>query len=683
MAYYAPASGRPRQVCRFFAATGRCHYGTNCRFSHEATADMLQDRPTNSEQSRNEPRRQGNDLEDRFRNWKRSVPKGSYHPYMTPLPPFFFQHALVYVRGEVGIMQDVIVTLAKEGGLQRIKQVVDRELETTTLLKRRSLVKDQAIPLFQSIVHPHVLASTMLEIHVGTIYNFIYGVQGQRAVKFFKLVFSVLEDHEHIGASPPDIEAVASAFSKTIDCNTHAILNEDLKPLADTLFDIVARLDEAEAHESRKLVNRISDRLKLGRQLSGWKHPQRQVPPKARFTLQQELPGDLSTDGPRHDNDHANASDIQIMPTFEEINAARPEYLPSVNHNDWHLPGMAGLVDRCFRLLREDTVGQLRDAVRQEMQATADSEGSPKRHGSRKLTYGNAHVVRLDFNKWQGLLISIRFDQPLHLRQRSAKQRKEWWEGQKRLRTDSLICLLSTYGTLVFCSIVDPKKLDTTGKQKESSSTEGQSGEIQPAKPGDLFSDPSHGFVTVKLVTESPEGVLELMRAPNASSAKIVEFPGALLPSFEHTLRALQTMLRAPQVPFSEYLTPESRAALSEIAPPYYASKPGFQFDLSCIMKEGQPMKIACNDNSNLDAFRQNTVLDGAQADALLASINRSLALIQGPPGTGKSFTGVAIIKVLLAVQSLGLYSAYATPITPLISFWRIWFAMVSIKSFV
>lgn len=40
--------------------------------------------------------------------------------------------------------------------------------------------------------------------------------------------------------------------------------------------------------------------------------------------------------------------------------------------------------------------------------------------------------------------------------------------------------------------------------------------------------------------------------------------------------------------------------------------------------------------------------LDDAQAVALVDSLTRSLALVQGPPGTGKSYTGVAMIKVLL-----------------------------------
>ena len=105
-------------------------------------------------------------------------------------------------------------------------------------------------------------------------------------------------------------------------------------------------------------------------------------------------------------------------------------------------------------------------------------------------------------------------------------------------------------------------------------------------------------------------------------------------------------------MPFSEYLAPEADADMSKITPPYYATKPGFQFDLSCIMKDKRPMMVAINDVSEHAAFKENSVLDPAQADALLGSLNHSLSLIQGPPGTGKSFTGVALVKVLPAVRS-------------------------------
>ncbi|OAG40421.1 hypothetical protein AYO21_05321 [Fonsecaea monophora] len=651
MAPRSQASDHPRKVCRLFLNTGRCHYGSRCKYPHVAAGGPSDSLANTAEHRFNRPRQTRNEPDDRFSTWKLSVPHGANGFSPTPLPPLFFQNALAYVGSDVGIMQETVLILAKDGGLQRIKQVVERSMDGMSLDMRRKMIKEQAIPLCQVITHQHVLASTLLEVHVGTIYNFIYGVQGQRAVQFFKTLVATIADCSQVDILPSEIEAVVKAFSNIIDCNTHALVNDDLRLLADSLFDVVAKLDEGEAHESRRIVNRINQRLGIGRELTGWKPPKTTALPKATFALQQDLPGTLSKDGPRHDNDCVNACDIQIMPTFEEINATRSEYLPSMNPQDWHLPGVLGLLDRHFRLLREDTVGQLRDAVRQEVQASHSIENRGKPQGSRKLTYDNARVVKIDFNRWQGLLITIGFDQPSHLRQRSAKHRKEWWEFQKRLRVGSLICLLSN-GALIFCSVIERKPTKPLAKTDDSSSSDDEKIPNRPEKPQDLFSDPVRAFTTVSLVSDRTEAVLDLMKAPNSASAKIVEFPGVLLPSFEPTLRALRAMLRNPEMPFSEYLAPEAQADLSKIAAPYYATRPGFEFDLSCIMKDKTVMKIAVDDDSNHEAFRENSILDRAQADALLTSLQRSLALIQGPPGTGKSFTGVALIKVLIAIQA-------------------------------
>ncbi|EXJ74305.1 uncharacterized protein A1O5_02601 [Cladophialophora psammophila CBS 110553] len=651
MASRAGANSQPRGVCFLFAKTGRCHYGARCKFPHAAASTSSQSLASSAQPRLNRPQRTRNEPDDKFGSWKLSVPRGTNNFPPTPLPPLFFQHALAYVESEVGVMQETVVTLAKDGGLQRIKQVVERSLEGMSMDARWKTVKEQAIPLCQVITHPHVLASTLLDVHLGNIYNFIYGFQGQRALQFFRPLFDTLADRIQADASPSEIEAVVKTFSKIIDCNTHALVNDGLRPLADSLFNVVAQIDEVEAHESRKLVNRINQRLGIGRELSSWKPPKTTSPPRAIFTLQQDLPGELSNDGPRHDNDYVNAYDIQIMPTFEEINSTRPEYLPSMSQQDWHLPGVSGLLDRHFRLLREDTVGQLRDAVKQEMQASHNLASGGKCQGPRKLTYENARVVKLDFSKWQGLLITIGFDQPTHLKHRSAKQRKEWWEFQKRLRVGSLLCFLSN-GALIFCSVTERRSTKPSATNDDSSSSDDDRVQNQPEQPLDLFSDPLRAFTTVSLVSDATEDVLGLMQAPVSVHAKIVEFPGVLLPSFEPTLRALQAMLRNPEIPFSDYIAPESQADLSTVAAPYYATKPNFEFDLSCVMKDKSPIGVAINDDSNHEAFREKSVLDRAQADALLASLKRSLALIQGPPGTGKSFTGVALIKVLLAVQA-------------------------------
>lgn len=120
------------------------------------------------------------------------------------------------------------------------------------------------------------------------------------------------------------------------------------------------------------------------------------------FELGQDLPGSLSELGPRHDNDHVNISDIKILPTIEEFHSPRLEYLPSSDPTKNHLPGLAGLLDQQFRLLREDTVGQLRDAVqiefrRLKMPPNAQAPGHTHNDGAQNIVYKNTALLRLEF----------------------------------------------------------------------------------------------------------------------------------------------------------------------------------------------------------------------------------------------------------------------------------------------
>lgn len=65
-------------------------------------------------------------------------------------------------------------------------------------------------------------------------------------------------------------------------------------------------------------------------------------------------------------------------------------------------------------------------------------------------------------------------------------------------------------------------------------------------------------------------------------------------------------------------------------------------------MKNGESFYVRPGNSVDIIKLRKDSSLDDAQAAALVSSLQRSIALIQGPPGTGKSFTGVALIKVLL-----------------------------------
>lgn len=113
------------------------------------------------------------------------------------------------------------------------------------------------------------------------------------------------------------------------------------------------------------------------------------------------MQSELSEDGPRHDNDKVDMCDISILPTQQEIQSSRIEYLPLSDPTEWHLGGLEGLLDRNFRLLREDTIGQLRDAAKFELErlqhpnAQEDHKNqTQKRQGARTYDYDNFAIEK-------------------------------------------------------------------------------------------------------------------------------------------------------------------------------------------------------------------------------------------------------------------------------------------------
>lgn len=144
-------------------------------------------------------------------------------------------------------------------------------------------------------------------------------------------------------------------------------------------------------------------------------------------------------------------------------------------------------------------------------------------------------------------------------------------------------------------------------------------------------------------------------RPPNQVDL-LVEVPGVIMDTLEPFLRVIQQTAANPaRMPFARYLTPRVLSEATQVLVPAYARVQGFRYDLSGLLRPGaqvqqlflSPMSIASR-NAARATLKAHGILDLSQADAIVDSLTRELALIQGPPGTGKSFTGVNLVKTLL-----------------------------------
>lgn len=569
-------------------------------------------------------------------------------------------------KEDVGTRQQIITKLGTEQGISMIKALTDLMVDDRSREYTTRLFETITLPFFRIISHPDVLSSLLLESSVDTVCGFLFGPNGRRAVTIFRFAAQALsalassgplKDHDQLSIA---LTATLALLQRIVDLSQRAQVIEDFLPIVETISACMQ--ERTELHAAQQSLERIRQRLGVGASLPSMAVGSSQSGiHRATFELSQDLPGTLSKEGPRHDNDHENIHDIRILPTVLEIQSHRQEYLPSKDPNRNHHPGLKGLLDRQFRLLREDTIGQLRDAVRIELDALTRQSSvklALKREiqGTRKIVYQNVCLLRLAIDKRKGLQIVIEFDQPTLLRNKSAKQRENWWRDSKQLLAGALVCLISSRGRTIFFYVSDSTPMLLSKEQTQTNNKNPAHGnkcdsQRKPDELPSLFNHASRAALTVSIVEYSPNDVswiIDHLSKRAQSRQCLVEFPGILLPAFRPTLQALQLMSQALDLPFTEFIAPESKSpGVADVKPPAYTQNPGFTFSLEGLTG-GSPLTFKPGKPFDIEKLSRLTTLDRAQQHSVIHALSRGLALIQGPPGTGKSYTGVAIIKTLL-----------------------------------
>ncbi|XHG08721.1 hypothetical protein AWENTII_011814 [Aspergillus wentii] len=556
---------------------------------------------------------------------------------------YFFQEARRLIEVDVGVLQDVIQSFAREGGLRCICEMVEQRFESMPSPRKENVFKNQILPFFETLTHPNVLLSLVLEQSVGTIYNFLFGVGGARAAHLLEYVCDVLTNS---GKSEQDVswyEVSSLVFSRIVDLNSTASVQEPLKVQAKRFENIFITMNtnglDKLLYNSRAHLERLLRRLEIGCSLPAASPARKNEGQKSAlsFTIHHEPPGG------RHNNDHADICQIRVMPSYQEIMSTRTEYLPVNDPTQWHVDGLDGLLDRNFRLLREDTVGQLRDAIHHEIRRAR--EQLPHQ---RMNIYRDARVVKVGFEWMSGLYFGIGFPQPRNLKEMSLGQRENWWQASKRLQPGAVVCLVFKKNIVLFCTVTEPQ-----GRVPRKGEEGNRPRKDDKLESGSLWKAKNTASVMLQLVDSRGNNVQSILSHYTSKTLgfTLVEFPGVLLPAFEPTLRALQLMKKNGALPFPDLLVPSSSDAtgLVKIPPPNYAVKPGFAFNLRCLMRNDADLYVRHDQPVDIRRLQDNSSLDDAQAEALVTSLQRKVGLIQGPPGTGKSYTGVALIKVLLA----------------------------------
>ncbi|OJJ60485.1 hypothetical protein ASPSYDRAFT_173156 [Aspergillus sydowii CBS 593.65] len=630
------------KICYQFAQHGICKFKF-CKFDHV--------RQGKTQNAANGLSRRGGSKPDEFNElsaWKRQIPNGRTSQPLGSRLGEFFKKARNLIQSHESTLQEVVQCLSKEGGLRRVQELIERDFSILSPAAKRTIFAEEMLPFIEVITYPSLLSSLVMEQAVVTIYNCIFGVNARRAAPFLQFLADAiqLETESDGGAACTYLESSLSAFWHIVDLNSTAFIQESLQQVAQRFADLLNALHGLDGasglHQSVNYLERLQRRLNIGLSLPTLLGSSKKLPANATpvaFVAQREPPGN------RHDNDHADIENIKIMPSFQEILSPRTEYLPVKDPRQWHVPGLAGLLDKNFRLLREDTVGQLRDAIHAELRPQATRDG--RRGQTRMHIYRDVLVKQVDLHKLSGLQFLVQFSQPTQVRGMSKQKQQDWWQMSKRLQPSAFVCLLDRRGTAIFCTVATPDRPSTRSDAAETK---------DPRMAGSLTEDMNVASVILELVEPGEstwQYILDCQGVTgNRSALSLVEFPGILLPSFQPTLLALQKMQKAGDIPMSDFIAPTDTSSLSqfiEVPSPLYSVVPGFSFDLKCLMNDGSNFLVGHSRPVDIATLQNKSTLDDAQATALVQSLQRRIALIQGPPGTGKSFTGVALIKVLLA----------------------------------
>ncbi|KAJ7200706.1 hypothetical protein C8J57DRAFT_1413236 [Mycena rebaudengoi] len=489
------------------------------------------------------------------------------------------------------------------------------------------------------------------------------------------ILFEILTRFKNAAAKYPKIVPVVQRLQGWTDTWIEGIsmsppsFDDPFKAVSSTARDQILNHLRAKISRLVRIVDREQDRIDRSKQ----QHPAASFGTvdgldegvAAALHITYEGPGELRELGPRHDNDFSDITDIRVAPTHEELVSRLSPFLPGNFHDaPHHLPAasMERLLDIQFRLLREELTAPLRTSVQlvyEDLQSTAPkttlSQLIEQRGGKyRGHVEGHDQVMfnvytNIEFSPlspdWRGLSVGLTVDSPPgRARQPQAKVRAAFWEGMsgKRLMQGGLVALVWKTGNTIdvhlgilassLKSLVDSAK-EVTGSSRVSVRV--------------VFFDPA---VEIRILNS-----LKHHHGSQLGTRVLVEAPVM----FEAIRPFLEALRAEPEsLPFAQYLVHRPRGVLAamEISPPRYALVPGFTYQLASLFPPEAgigDLKLNVTDPASVEFARgqlkTSSRLDPSQCEAVVDTLTREVSLIQGPPGTGKSYTGVEILRVLLA----------------------------------
>jgi hypothetical protein len=377
--------GSGNSVCRHFQA-GHCHFGADCRYSHDLTNLNDQER-SNPVREREEADPEQDRARADYNAWKRLIKSPPTRNDVWTIERLW-NDALAILNGADRDWKQMLPRdLDDEGnyGREHIQTLLSMVSHTHGCREFVALAQ----PFLLTITHPALLNCLSIDTFVGNIYNYISGSNGTRAIPFFNRLSTNLMESQFESSEPslPTVlEAMSTAICEILRREPRAIFHDDLPDLVDSLEQVPATIGiDNRSIIFQRIVNRIAElRAIIARANSLLNDEEPHLSGVSTTVMATTYPREIDLPGDHHDNDKMDITKIKIIPTEEEIRSDH-EFLPSTDPDQPHFlanPAERHL-DTHFRLLRHDVFGELKQALAGLMIAL---ENDPTLLSSTKLT---------------------------------------------------------------------------------------------------------------------------------------------------------------------------------------------------------------------------------------------------------------------------------------------------------
>lgn len=324
--------------------------------------------------------------------------------------------------------------------------------------------------------------------------------------------------------------------------------------------------------------------------------------------------------GGRHDNDHLNYRDVQIVPTADELCCETRPWLPlGSGENAFIQDPAVRLIDKNFRLLREDAILTMKSNIREE--------GHPWR---------NARVVDLDITgrKKKGPVSFI-------IQCDSRPGGNINWERSRAL-THGAVVAFCRDGVPKMMGVITVRDCETQNKWLNT-----PDGPVIGIAFGE--SDVKQALEDMQCNCANRERIDDLCarRAEAQKRRETAKTPqlDAQIDGYRNRLE-LYDMIEASSSFFTYQPILKSLQAMIDV--PFPLELCGEDVEAKTLALEYLPATLSMPSGGDLKGYQCNlrawssrdivskTSLDFTQAEALRHTFTNRVALIQGPPGTGR-----------------------------------------------